>query len=71
MVPKRIASGTMYALEPGIEASLRIFHFDHADLLLTTKIHQRILFGDPGFGTAADFSTTLLTVGISAYGFPD
>ena len=69
---KEIATNHFYLLEPGIEASFRLFSNNHyPDFYLTTKAKYRFVFGDSNYGQLNDFSNGYFGIGLSIIGFTD
>ncbi|MEC4050067.1 hypothetical protein OX284_011550 [Flavobacterium sp. SUN046] len=69
---KEIATNYFYLLEPGIDASFRLFSNKHyPDIYLTTKAKYRFVFGDSKYGQLNDFSNGYFGIGISIIGFTD
>lgn len=69
---KKVATDYFYLLQPGIDASFRLFSNQHTpDVYITTKAKYRFVFGDNQYGQATDFSNYYFAVGISIIGFTD
>ena len=67
---KTIATDYLYVLEPGIDLSLKIFSNKHnPDIYFTTKAKYRTAFGNPKFGSQADYNNYYLGASISIIGF--
>lgn len=67
---KRIETNYFYILQPGIEASVKVYDNDRfPDVYLTAKAKYRHALGSPKFATASDFTNYYVGIGISLIGF--
>lgn len=67
---KRIQTNYFYILQPGIEASVRVYDNDRfPDVYITAEAKYRKAMGTPKFATISDFESHYIGVGISLVGF--
>lgn len=67
---KRIQTNYFYILQPGIEASVRVYdNRRFPDVYLTAEAKYRKAMGTPKFAATSDFESYYVGVGISLVGF--
>ena len=67
---KRIQTSYFYILQPGIEASVRVYdNRRFPDVYLTAEAKYRKAMGTPKFAATSDFESYYVGVGISLVGF--
>lgn len=67
---KRVATNSLYILQPGIETSIKVFDNNRfPDVYVTAEAKYRKAFGGTKFGKPGDFTNYYVGIGISLIGF--